>query len=69
MIFTMPDYKRAGDPQDFVKYLSKKSKFVLKENVKESYEYAKKISKEDDLILITGSFFMVSDFLKFYRGK
>lgn len=69
MIFTKPNYKRAGEPNEFVKYLSKNSKFVIKENVKESYKYAVSISKEDDLILITGSFFMVSDFLKHNKRK
>jgi len=69
MIFTKPNYKRAGEPNEFVKYLSKKSKFVIRENVKESYKYAQSISKEDDLILITGSFFMVSDFLKHNKRK
>ena len=69
MIFTKPDYKRAGEPEDFVKHLSKKSKFEIKENVKESFKYAKSISNKDDLILITGSFFMVSDFLKYYKRK
>jgi dihydrofolate synthase/folylpolyglutamate synthase len=69
MIFTKPDYKRAGEPKDFAEHLSKKSKYVIKSNVKESYEYAKALAKKDDLILVTGSFFMVSDFLKFYKRK
>ncbi|MFZ4590430.1 MAG: bifunctional folylpolyglutamate synthase/dihydrofolate synthase [Ignavibacteria bacterium] len=69
MIFTKPDYKRAGEPKDFAAHLSRKSKYVIKNNVKESYEYAKALAKKDDLILITGSFFMVSDFLKFINGN
>jgi dihydrofolate synthase / folylpolyglutamate synthase len=69
MIFTKPDYKRAGEPKDFAEHLSKKSKYVIKDSVKESYEYAKALAKKDDLILVTGSFFMVSDFLKFYKRK
>jgi len=69
MIFTKPDYKRAGEPKDFAEHLSKKSKYVIKDNVKESYEYAKAIAKKDDLILVTGSFFMVNDFLNFYKRK
>ena len=69
MIFTKPDYKRAGEPEEFIKYVSKESKFTIKENVEESFEYAKKMSRKDDLILVTGSFFMVSDFLKFYKAK
>jgi dihydrofolate synthase / folylpolyglutamate synthase len=69
MIFTRPDYKRAGEPEDFVKHLSRKSNYVIKENVQDSYNYAKTIARKDDLILITGSFFMISDFLKFYKRK
>ncbi len=69
MIFTKPDYKRAGEPSEFVKYVSKRTRYVIKENVKESFMHAKAIAKKDDLILVTGSFFMVSDFLKFYKRK
>jgi folylpolyglutamate synthase/dihydropteroate synthase len=69
VIFTKPNYKRAGEPEEFTKYVSAETKFVIKENVKESFRYANSIAKADDLILITGSFFMVSDFLKFYRRK
>ena len=67
MIFTKPDYKRAGKPEDFAAHLSNGKSFVIKENVQDSYKHAKAISKKDDLILVTGSFFMVSDFLKFYK--
>lgn len=69
MIFTKPDYKRAGNPEDFIKHLSKKSRYAIKENVKESFMYAKSIAKKGDLLLVTGSFFMVSDFLKQYKRK
>jgi len=69
MIFTRPGYKRAGEPEEFTKYVSKKRMFAIKANVRESFSYANSIAKTDDLILVTGSFFMVSDFLKFYRGK
>ena len=69
MIFTKPEYKRAGEPKDFADHLSKGSKYVIKDNVKKSFIHAKSIAKKDDLILVTGSFFMVSDFLKFYKRK
>jgi dihydrofolate synthase/folylpolyglutamate synthase len=69
VIFTKPNYKRAGDPEEFAKYVLAGTRFVIKENVKESFRYANSIAKVNDLILITGSFFMVSDFLKFYRRK
>lgn len=69
IILTKPDYKRAGDPFKFAKYISDSNKYVIRNNVKESYIYAMANSKKGDLILITGSFFMVSDFLKFYKGK
>ncbi len=67
VVLTKPQYKRALEPTELYKVAKRKENFVIKENVKEAFLYAKDISNKSDLILITGSFFLVSDFLKFYN--
>jgi len=65
IIFTKPDYYRAADPKVlYNSVMNSKSKFEIKQNVNEAFKYAKSISEKNDLILVTGSFFLVSDFLK-----
>ena len=67
VILTKLQYKRALEPIELYKVAKRKENFVIKENIKEAFLYAKDISNKSDLILITGSFFLVSDFLKFYN--
>ena len=67
VVLTKPQYKRALEPTELYKVAKRKENFVIKENVKEAFLYAKDISNKSDLILITGSFFLVSDFLKIYN--
>ena len=42
----------------------KKSGFVTKKNVREANDFYKTVYSKDDILLVTGSFFLVSDFLK-----
>ena len=67
VILTKLQYKRALEPIEFYKVAKRKENFVIKENIKEAFLYARDISNKSDLILITGSFFLVSDFLKIYN--
>ncbi|MFA7360305.1 MAG: folylpolyglutamate synthase/dihydrofolate synthase family protein [Candidatus Kapaibacterium sp.] len=67
IILTKPDYKRACNPEDFAKHISGKSKYIIKENVKDAFNHARSLANKNDIILITGSFFMVSDFLKHFK--
>lgn len=65
VIFTKPEYKRAADPEVLFNVIKgSKEKFDHRKNVKEAYELALSMTKKNDLILITGSFFLVSDFLR-----
>lgn len=64
IILTKPDYKRAEEPEVLYKSVSKKEKFLIAENVKTAYKNANRILKKNDMILVTGSFFLLSDFLK-----
>jgi folylpolyglutamate synthase/dihydropteroate synthase len=69
IILTKPDYKRAEEPEVFYKYTNEKDKFFISENIKSAFMNAKKLAGKQDLILITGSFFLVSDLLKNYNFK
>jgi dihydrofolate synthase / folylpolyglutamate synthase len=64
IILTKPDYKRAEEPEVLFKSVNKKEKFYIAGNVKAAHNYVKKALNKSDLLLITGSFFLVSDFLK-----
>ena len=69
LIITKPDYKRAENPDRLYVHIKRKANAVLAENVSHAFGFARKITVKNDLIVITGSFFMVSDFLKFYNAK
>lgn len=65
IILTKPEYKRAADPEILFKSVKrKKNLFELLGGVEDSFRRILKESNKDDLILVTGSFFLVSDFLK-----
>jgi len=64
IILTKPGYKRAEEPEVLFKSVKKKDRFLIAENVNAAYKNIKKLLKKEDLLLITGSFFLVSDFLK-----
>lgn len=66
LILTKPDYKRAAQPEEIAKHVTK-SKYKITPDVKTAFEYAKSRAGRKDLILVTGSFFMVSDFLKQFK--
>ncbi|MCI0473232.1 MAG: bifunctional folylpolyglutamate synthase/dihydrofolate synthase [Ignavibacteria bacterium] len=69
LILTKPDYKRAENPDELYAHIKRKANAVVSENVRDAFGLAGKITLKNDLIVITGSFFMVSDFLKFYNAK
>lgn len=64
IIITRPGYKRAAEPAEILKTIkTNKEKFIVKKNLREAFLFAKKNLNQNDLLLITGSFFLVSDFL------
>ncbi|MBK8552737.1 MAG: hypothetical protein IPL53_17400 [Ignavibacteria bacterium] len=68
IILTKPEYKRAALPADLYSAVTRnKSRFIVKDNLKESIELSAEIAGKDDLILITGSFFLASDFLNYFK--
>jgi dihydrofolate synthase / folylpolyglutamate synthase len=64
VILTKPDYKRAEEPEILYKSVKRKENFFIAENIKAAYKSAARTANKNDLILITGSFFLASDFLK-----
>ncbi len=70
IILTKPDYKRAANPSVLFEAVnSKKPNFMVKEKLKHAADFAFQNAGKKDLILVTGSFFLVSDFLKIFRKK
>lgn len=68
VIFTKPDYKRAAEPETLFSITKKDcEKFAHRKNIKEAFELARSMTDRNDLILITGSFFLVSDFLRLFN--
>lgn len=64
IILTKPDYKRAAEPEELAEFFESKKNIVLQDAIKDSYKFVKSALKTGDLLLVTGSFFVVSDFIK-----
>ena len=58
-IITKSNNKRAADPNVIKKYFNKNS--IIIKNPKKALDYAKKTAKKRDLILVTGSIFLVGE--------
>ena len=61
VILTRADNPRASPPEELARYFEGKS-IHLSSRVEEAREVAKKIASGDDLILVTGSLFVVGEF-------
>src|SRR3989344_8359438 len=59
IVITKPKIDRAAEPEDIAKYFKKEYKII--EDVKTAFNYAKKIAKNSDLILVTGSIYVVGE--------
>ena len=72
VILTKPNYIRAAEPLDIFDFVTKKNDFIVLDDYSLAVSYIKEKIKKDDLLLVTGSFFMVSDFLrlanKYYKS-
>jgi len=64
IILTKANYKRAADPKIILDSISTNLTCIeTKGNVNDAFKYAVNLLNKDDLLLITGSFFLISDFL------
>ena len=65
IVFTKPDYERALEPKILFEYASNKRKSAFTtNNIKEALKKAKEVTGKNDVILITGSFFLVSEVIR-----
>jgi dihydrofolate synthase / folylpolyglutamate synthase len=64
IVLTKPNYKRAEEPVILYKSVKKKEKFFIAESLNAAYNNLKTKTGKRDLILITGSFYLINDFLK-----
>ena len=58
-ILVKPKIPRALDPKILAESINKN--YIIIEDTKKAMKYAKKIAKKDDLILVTGSFYVVGE--------
>jgi len=58
---------RAAEPSVIAKFLKRKN-YICFNNVQEGINYARKITNKEDLICITGSFYVVYDALRYFRN-
>ena len=61
VIITKSNNERAYNPSTIKKYFNKKS--IIIKNPKKALDYAKDIAENNDLILITGSIFLVGELM------
>jgi len=67
IILTRPLYPRAEEPQKLFESVKNKSKFIPVQNLNDAFSHALSLTDKKDLILVTGSFFLVSEFLEMYN--
>ncbi|HRE40726.1 MAG TPA: folylpolyglutamate synthase/dihydrofolate synthase family protein [Ignavibacteria bacterium] len=63
IILTKAEIKRSLGSDELKEYFKNKKKLILSENLSEALKIAKSIITKKDLLLVTGSFYVVSDFL------
>ena len=61
IILTKSQNEKADEPDSIKQYFNKNS--IIIKNPKNALKYAKKIALKNDLILITGSIFLVGELL------
>jgi dihydrofolate synthase / folylpolyglutamate synthase len=64
IIFTKPEYKRALAPKTLFNYAARPSKTSVTSNVREALIKAEEMAAKNDIIMVTGSFFLVSEAIK-----
>ncbi len=69
VILTKPNYKRAEEPEILFKSVKEKKNFYVTENINTAFKNVKKMLGKNDLVLVIGSFFLVSDFLKIHKFR
>ena len=64
IILTKAKTPRAEEPIIIKKFIKNKNKIRIIKNVKNAVKYAEKIAEKEDLILVTGSCFVVGEVMK-----
>jgi dihydrofolate synthase/folylpolyglutamate synthase len=67
IILTRPLYPRAEEPQKLYESVKDKSKFIPIQKLEDAFSFALKSAKKNDMILVAGSFFLVSEFLEIFK--
>jgi dihydrofolate synthase/folylpolyglutamate synthase len=69
IIYTKANINRSINPVILYQYTKNKNRAYIAQNIKKAYEFVLNKINKNDILLITGSFYLVSDFLKMKRIK
>ena len=65
IILTRPEYKRSAEPSELLRSVKRnRSRFTVAEDLRSAIKTASEAATKNDLVLITGSFFLVGEYLK-----
>jgi len=65
IILTRPEYKRSAEPYELYNSVERnRSRFIIAGDLKSAVKTASEIAKRNDLVLVTGSFFLVGEYLQ-----
>jgi len=65
IILTRPEYKRSAEPSELLRSVKRnRSRFTVAEDLRSAIKSASEAATKNDLVLITGSFFLVGEYLK-----
>lgn len=68
IVLTQTEYKRAASVEElFLSVKKHKRKFIVKKKVFDALKYVKETAGKKDLVLITGSFFLISEALEEWK--
>ena len=69
IILTRPDYERAAAAEELYAEAKNKFRFIIRDDVRFAAAYVLGKARPQDAILVTGSFYLISDFLKAINFK
>ena len=67
IVLTRIDYPRAAEFEDFPEFIRNRSRFI--ENYREAFDRVKEQLGENDILIVTGSFYLVGAILNYWEKK
>ncbi len=61
IVLSRPSYERSAEPEDLAKYIPAHRRYTVIRDAVRAFQEALRIADEEDLIVVTGSFYMVGE--------